>query len=68
MTDKLTNEEITFLKEHAIDVLSCVESNQIDELLLDVNDLIVDYLDNDYNSTEISVYVQSIYGKILENY
>lgn len=68
MTDKLTNEEITFLKEHAVNVLSCVESNQIDELLLDVNDLIVDYLDNDYNSTEISVYVQSINGKILENY
>ena len=61
----LTIEELQFLHNEIEGFSHLVENEDFDSIEMEVNDLILAYLDDDYGSTKESAYVQNIYNKMV---
>ena len=65
---EMSKEDELLLKDYIENLDQLIESDDVQELLIAIDDAIVGELDEDYNSTKQSQRLQDIYDMVLDNY
>jgi hypothetical protein len=63
----ITAERKAFLNKYIKNLDKVLESDDINDLLLEIDDAILDNLDANYNPTEVGIELQKIYDDIYSN-
>ena len=64
----ITAEQKAFLSKYIKNLDNVLESDDINDLLLEIDDAILDTLDSNGNPSPIGIELQKVYDDIYENY
>jgi hypothetical protein len=68
MNMAITAEQKAFLNKHIENLDKVLESDDINDLLLAIDDAILDTLDSNGNPSAVGIELQKVYDDIYENY
>ena len=64
---KITEKQKNFLKKHIKNLDQILLSDDVNDLLLEIDDAIVDTFDDKGNPSDAGIKLQNIYSEIFEN-